>query len=135
MSLIRHFIMSFTLFFSVFFSDHCPCRKCLGVRDDGIGDALDNNDGQKSISLAKTHPLHIRTFTRPYYGHVNNNHACSRFLSFFFLHSIHSHGILRSSTITFSTNLLLLAPPPSSTLSSPLRIYHHFPICLIITHI
>lgn len=37
--------MSFTLFLRV--SDHYPYRKCLGVRDDGIGDALDNDDGQK----------------------------------------------------------------------------------------
>lgn len=38
--------MSFTLFLRVSDPDY-PCRKCLGVRDDGIGDALDNDDGQK----------------------------------------------------------------------------------------
>lgn len=117
--------MSFTLFLRV--SDRYPCRKCLNVRNDGIGDALDNNDGQ-NVSLAKTHFSYIRTFTRPYHGHVNNNHAYSRslFLSFLLFHSVHSYNTLRSSTITFSTNLLLLAPPPSSTLSSLLRIYHLF---------
>lgn len=53
---------------------------------------------------------------------------------FILFHSVHSCDTLRSSTITFSTNLLLLlAPPPSSTLSFPLRIYHHFPIFLVIT--
>lgn len=41
-SLIRHFIMSFTLFLRV--RNH---RQCLDVCDDGIGDALDNDDGQK----------------------------------------------------------------------------------------
>jgi len=135
-SLIRHFIMSFTLFLRV--SDCYPCRKCLGVHDDGISDGTWQRWRAKSISLSKTHSLYIRTFTRPYDGHVNNNHACSHslfflFLSFFFFHSVHSYNTLRSSTITFSTNLLLLAPPPSSTLSSPLRIYHHFSIFLIIT--
>lgn len=58
-SLIRHFIMSFTLFLRV--SDHYPCRKCLSVRDDGISDALDNNDRQKVYSLDKTHSLHSHT--------------------------------------------------------------------------
>lgn len=37
--------MSFTLFLRI--SDRYPCRKCLSVRDNGIGDALDNDDGQK----------------------------------------------------------------------------------------
>lgn len=134
MSLIRHFIMSFTLFLRV--SDRYPCRKCLNVRNDGIGDALDNDDGQ-NVSLAKTHFSYIRTFTRPCHGHVNNNHAYSRslFLSFLLFHSVHSYNTLRSSTITFSTNLLLLAPPPSSTLSSPLRIYHLFFLFSLSSHV
>lgn len=88
----------------------------------------------KSISLDKTHSLHSHI-------HVTAPWLCkqqSRLLSLFLflplsILLIHT-DTLRSSTITFSTNLLLLAPPPS-TLSSPLRIYHHFPICLIITYI
>lgn len=55
-SLIRHFEMTFTLFFLLRVSDHRPHRKCLDVRDDDIGDALDNNDGQtKSINLYLKH--------------------------------------------------------------------------------
>lgn len=61
--------------------------------------------------------------------------SLSLFLPLF--HYVQSYNTLRSSTITFSTNLLLLAAPPppspSSILSSPLRIYHHFPIFLVIT--
>lgn len=109
MSLIRHFIMSFTLFLRV--SDRYPCRKCLNVRNDGIGDALDNDDGQ-NVSLAKTHFLYIRTFTRPYHGHVNNNHAYSRSLFFSFILFIHTtlYGVLlsRFQRIFFCLLLLLL---------------------------
>lgn len=79
--------------------------------------------------------MYIRTFTRPRPS-KQQSRLIALSLSLFLLLSfcVHSYNTLRSSTITFSTKLLLLAPPPSSTLSSPLRIYHRFPIFLVITY-